>query len=105
MGHSEAYKLLVFQNLNCNPVHVIKMPKKVDHDSDLYYKGTNLIDPTNFTGPNTTNAGKAFKFKYRDPPLVGCLKWNTDASKILITSATTISYVCMDNTGYVQLAC
>lgn len=70
------------------------MAKKVFHDTILYYKGTNHDVLENTTGSNDVSAGKFYKVKHWDPPPVGWLKWNNDASRIADKHATMISYVC-----------
>lgn len=76
-----------------NPVHVTEMANKVYHDTALYYKGTDLIDITKFTGSDMLSAGKAFKVKHWDPTSIGWLKGNMNASIISTMKGTTVGHI------------
>lgn len=68
-------------------------------DMILYNKSTNLNCLDDFAGSKVSNAGKIHKIKHLDPPSVGWLKWNTDASRIRAKCISTISYACKDSKG------
>lgn len=89
------------RELSCKKDHVIEMVNKICSDTMLYHKGSNSIHAANLTGPNMTSASKV---KHWDLAPIRWLKRHTDASKILITNTTSISYVCRDNTDCIQLA-
>lgn len=48
----------------------------------MYNKNSNFTCLDEFGGSNIVNAGKIRKTKIWNPPSVGLLKWNTDASMV-----------------------
>lgn len=50
-------------------------------------------------GTNVLNGGKIGSTKHCESPPTGWVKYNTDASKSMVTQDTAISYVSRDNRG------
>lgn len=59
---------VIFRNIKCNPTHVMELANKIFHETLLYHKRSDLIDVSSMSETNKTDAGKAFKVNYWDPP-------------------------------------
>lgn len=60
---------------------------------------TNILSLGVSSGNQMNRTPKQFVKHSRKPPPSDWMKWNTDASKVMITNLTTIGVVCRDSSG------
>lgn len=58
----------VFRSHNCNLSLVLKMSKKIFHETVLFNKSNNLYTCLDFAGSTNLSTCKTYKVKHWDPP-------------------------------------